>query len=224
MIRRFAPKFVWLLVLVGVALVAWNRWPDIARLPGLLADPTSQTAFNDWLREDAARQAEYAAFDTYLRERGVAEIVPPWQLTRIDAHYAQRCDLPVFRIPPRGLWPNVVPALRLVRDHVKPAVGEVAVLSSYRTPELNVCARGASRSNHLTFHALDLVTQARRGGSEFYQELCAMQDRAGPGSRMGLGAYFDPNAPNYAGGRFHIDARGYRSWGRSYSSASSPCR
>lgn len=224
MVRRLAPRLVWFLILVGAGLLLWERLPDLARLPGLPTAPTSRTAFEDWLAGEPERRIEFAALEAFLAEREVAGIVPAWQLTRIDGHYARRCDLSAFRVPPRDLWPNVVGALRLVREHVEPAVGEVEVLSSYRTPELNTCARGASASNHLDFSALDLVTQDRRGGAAFYRELCAMQDGAGPGSRMGLGAYYDAADPNYAGGRFHIDAGGYRSWGRSYTSASSPCR
>ena len=224
MIRRLAPRLAWLLLIVGLALVAWERLPDLARLPGFPGDPTSRSAFDDWVRADPDRRQEFARLQAYLRTQGVSGIVPAWQLTRIDGHYAQRCDLPVFRVPPETLWPNIVAPLKLVRDEVEPAVGEVQVLSSYRTPELNVCARGASASNHLDFSALDLATRDRRGGAAFYQELCAMQDRAGAASRMGLGAYFDPVEPDYAGGRFHIDAGDYRSWGRGYGSASSPCR
>lgn len=50
-----------------------------------------------------------------------------------------------------------------------------------------------------------------------------MHDAAGPGSRMGLGAYYDSVEGEYSGGRFHIDGEGYRDWGRSYTSDSSPC-
>ncbi|ABC63873.1 D-Ala-D-Ala carboxypeptidase family metallohydrolase [Erythrobacter litoralis] len=214
----------WFILLAGLAIVLISRGPDLLRIPGTMLSPTSRTAFDSWLNEDPARAEGHAALLEYLTAQGVSDVVPVWQLTRIDGHYARRCDLPVFRIPPRELWPNIVPALRLVRDEVKPRVGEVEVLSSYRTPDLNTCARGASRSNHLDFSALDLRTVDGKSGPDFYQRLCAMQDAAGPGSRMGLGAYYDASRPNYAGGRFHIDAEGFRSWGRSYTAASSPCR
>ncbi len=223
MLQSFASKLLWFVLLLALGLLLWERAPGLVRVPGAFLSPTSKTAFDNWLAEDPQRQEEFLDLERFLLENEVSGIVPAWQLTRIDAHYAQRCDLPVFRVPPGELWPNALPALRLVRDEVEPAVGQVQVLSSYRTPELNQCARGASRSNHLEFSALDLATEDRRRGAEFYQELCAMQDRAGPESRMGLGAYFDPAEPDYAGGRFHIDGEGYRSWGRSYTSASSPC-
>ena len=223
-------KFLWRAaiwtVLIVLGLQAWEHRDTllsdvVAPLPGM-AD--SQMAFDGWLAEEPERGTRFANFTAFLAEEGVADVVEPWQLMRIDAFYAERCDLEPFTIPPEELWPNVVPALRLVRDEVVPAVGPVQVLSSYRTPELNVCARGASRSNHLEFSALDLATVPRRRGEALYRELCAMHEAAGPASRMGLGAYYDPSDEGFAGGRFHVDGEGYRSWGRGYSSASSPCR
>ena len=41
---------------------------------------------------------------------------------------------------------------------------------------------------------------------------------------MGLGAYFDPYKPRpSAQGRFHIDQAGFRTWGFSFTRASSYC-
>ena len=116
-------------------------------------------------------------------------------------------------------------AARLVRDHVIPTVGELQVQSSYRTPEINTCAGGAARSRHMRFQALDLLAVDRPDDhAQFYGTLCAMQSRAGQGSAMGLGAYFDGSDPFYnPNARFHIDGAGFRSWGRSYTAATSPC-
>lgn len=227
-------KVIWRLAfwiaLAIIAMLAWNNRDALVRdlavplgevVPGMA---NSRPAFEAWLEEDPERSAQFARFRGYLVEQGLADVVEPWQLMRIDTFYASRCETDPFLIPPENLWPNVLPALRLVRDEVKPAVGPVEVLSSYRTPELNVCAGGASRSNHLDFSAVDLATNPRRRGQPLYRELCAMHEAAGPASRMGLGAYYDPGEEGFGGGRFHIDGEGYRSWGRGYSSASSPCR
>lgn len=210
-------------VCAGLAGLVWQS--GILRTDGQITDPSSQAAFERWLEQDPAREEEYEAFEEYLGARGVDEVVPAWQLARVDREYAEKCNLDVWRLPPRELWPNVVPALRLVRDHVIPAVGAVGVQSSYRTPELNECARGAPRSKHTTFEALDLWLETpRRDLGSLYRDLCAMQERAGRDSRMGLGAYYDPADPDYnPEGRFHIDAGGYRSWGRSYTRATSLC-
>lgn len=216
-------KTMWFAILAALLFILWQR--DVLRVPIAAIIPSSNIAFDQWLSEDAAREEEFAQFKAYLAEQGVADVVPAWQLARIDAAYAKACNLPIFRLPPRELWPNVVPALKLVREHVVPTVGAVEVASSYRTPALNACARGAGRSRHLGFEALDLLPKDRPDDLALhYGSLCAMQARAGAGSAMGLGAYYDPTDPSYnPAGKFHIDAAGFRSWGRTYRAASSPC-
>ena len=212
-----------LAIVLGLFFIAWQR--DLLRVPHALLDPSSQAAFAQWLAEDTARATQFAALEAFLTEHGVAEVVPAWQLARVEEAYAKRCNLDHWQLPPRELWPNVVPALQLVRDHVIPTVGAVEVQSSYRTPEINTCAGGAARSRHMRFQALDLLAVDRPDDhAQFYGTLCAMQSRAGQGSAMGLGAYFDGSDPFYnPNARFHIDGAGFRSWGRSYTAATSPC-
>lgn len=224
MFKRFAPVLLVLLLLVGAAVLVIDRGlPDIVRLQGGAVSPTSEAAFESWLAKEADRATEFREFEAFLVSEGVGNVVPAWQLTRVDAFYAGRCEISPFAIPPENLWQNIVPALRLVREEVIGTVGPVRVLSSYRTPELNACARGAGRSKHLSFSALDLATVDGRRGETLYRDLCLMHEQAGHSSRMGLGAYYDFNEPEYGGGRFHIDAEGYRDWGRSYTAQSSPC-
>jgi len=222
---RIAIRLAFVAILALLALFAWeNRDALVQRIALPVSAPAnSKAAFDRWLAQEPERAQAFARFEAFLAQEDVAAVVEPWQLARIDAFFARECEVEPFLIPPEESWPNVVPALRLVRDEVVPAVEPVQVLSSYRTPELNVCAGGAGRSNHLDFSAVDLATSPRRGGEQLYRELCAMHADAGPPSRMGLGAYYDMGEGDYSGGRFHIDAQGYRTWGRSYSSASSPC-
>tara|TARA_R100001129_G_scaffold39536_3_gene26610 strand:- start:1121 stop:1834 length:714 start_codon:yes stop_codon:yes gene_type:complete len=216
------------LLLIGAlaicaGLVWVNRDALFHEVSITLPPSNSRAAFDRWLDEGPDRAERYARFSAFLSQEGVADVIEPWQLSQLDAYVAERCETDVFAIPPEDLWPNIVPALRLVRDEVIPAVGPVTVLSSWRNPQTNACAGGAPRSNHLEFAALDLATQPRRVDVSLYRDLCAMHDAAGRASRMGLGAYYDPVEGEYSGGRFHIDARGYRDWGRRYTSASSPC-
>lgn len=188
-------------------------------------DPSSREAFKAWLRGDPARRASYGDLRALLAEQGVAEVVPVWQLARIDADHAARCDGGYFALPPRDQWSGIVPALRLVRDKVAPVTGPVEVVSSWRSPAINACIGGASRSAHIDFKALDLVASGWTDGRRaLFADLCAMQRRAGQASGMGLGAYYDPAMPlANLDGRFHIDANGYRIWGFDYSAKSNPC-
>jgi hypothetical protein len=188
-------------------------------------EPSSREAFEAWLRAYPARAKSFGDLRGYLAGEGVADVVPVWQLARIDADYAARCKAGFFALPPRSQWPNIVPALRLVRDKVVPVTGRVEVASSWRSPAVNACIGGAKRSAHRDFKALDLVAPARSGDRrKLFTDLCAMQRKAGPRSRLGLGAYHDPARPQLnSAGRFHIDASGYRTWGFDYSAKSNPC-
>ncbi len=150
----------------------------------------------------ADRAARYARFERYLRRRGVADVVPAWQLCRQGTDW-EDARLPPFAIPPEHAWPRIVPTLRLLRDHVTPAIGPLEVVSGYRTREYNRRAGGASASRHLAFEALDL--QPREADREvLHERLDALWRGAGRRRRMGLGLY--------AGTRFHVDTHRHRRW------------
>ena len=186
--------------------------------------PYSEAAFNRWVSAAPSRDAGYERFERFLADHGVADVVPAWQLLRTDAKYAARCGIVAFQLPAEEKWPSIVPTLRLVREHVIPVVGPVEVVASDRDDRLNDCANGASRSRHLAFAAVDLVAPGRADKRQLFEDLCAMHQRAGAKSGMGLGAYFDPYKPlASAQGRFHIDQSGFRTWGFGYTRASSYC-
>ena len=195
----------------------WNAGVDGRGRTGL-------QAFASWLDKSRVQKRRFAEFEDFLDSEGVANIVPAWQLTRADTFQGSKCVSEPFLIPPRESWKKIVPALRLVETEVKPRLGEVEVVSTFRSPDVNRCAGGAGRSRHLRFEALDLRIEADLPRQDIFAELCDMWRIAGPRSGMGLGAYYDPEDPEYnRKGRFHIDAGGYRTWGRTYSRDSSPC-
>jgi hypothetical protein len=142
-------------------------------------------------------------------------VVENYQLWRAD-RISPRCISDPFAAPPENLWRNIVPALRFVRDHVKPAIGAVEVVSAYRTLEFNTCIGGAKASAHRRFFAVDLTP--RNGAvtrASLIEKLCPLHAKAGPRARTGLGIY--------GGRRFHIDARSFRGWGADRRGASFPC-
>lgn len=60
-------------------------------------------------------------------------------------------------IPPRNLWKNLVPTLRIV-DELREHLGKPCrILSSYRSPDYNRAVGGAKFSQHLQFNALDIT-------------------------------------------------------------------
>jgi Peptidase M15 len=185
----------------------------------------NEAAFRVWLKEQPERSAQFDALAAFLNKEGVGKVVPIWTLARGDLNRLPWCKGAGFVLPPRKTWANLPPALRLVRDEVIPAVGQVEVLSAFRTPELNKCAHGASQSRHLTFSAMDLIAPDQPDGKTMFAKLCRRWKAAGPASRWGLGAYFDPARPNAnKQARFHVDATGWRSWGFSKKSTSSGCK
>jgi hypothetical protein len=183
-----------------------------------------ETAFRQWLKEEPSRETLFTEFSDYLREQGVDKVVPVWTLTRGDVNRLPWCADAGFVLPPKRLWPNIVPTLRLIRDHVIPIIGRVEVRSGFRTPALNSCAHGAPKSRHLSYFALDMVALNQPDGRTVFSKLCAQWKKAGPQSRWGLGAYFDPNRSTVnKDARFHVDATGWRTWGFSKKAGSSGC-
>jgi hypothetical protein len=194
--------------------------PARAEAQLLAVDPL----FEQWLRAAPNREREFALFSRLLTANGVADIVPAWQLLRADINNAPRCKGDAFVLPPRTLWPNIVPPLKIIRDHVIPSVGPVEARSAFRDAALNGCASGAPRSRHLNFSAIDLVASNQSSAAKTFRSLCDAWKRKGRRVNWGLGAYFDPARPNTnTDGRFHVDATGWRSWGFSQQSVSSGC-
>ncbi|MBN8459422.1 MAG: DUF882 domain-containing protein [Verrucomicrobia bacterium] len=59
--------------------------------------------------------------------------------------------------PPKPLWKNIVPTLRVV-DDLREHLGKPChILSSYRCPAYNKAVGGAPLSQHLRFNALDIT-------------------------------------------------------------------
>jgi hypothetical protein len=178
--------------------------------------PPSQRAFQQWLRDDASRVVAFSRFEALLEREGVSNVVPNrdlWMVDRIDA----QCAVEPFSMPPEEAWAQIVPALRYIRDHVEPAIGDVVVVSGYRDDAFNACVQGATRSAHRSYHALDLVPADRAvSRADLIGALCPIHRRFGPRQHIGFGIY--------DGQRFHIDARSYRGWGSDWKGASFPCR
>lgn len=172
-------------------------------------------AFERWQAKDAARGPAFTRFVAMLSEAGVADVVPPHELWLMDQH-KPRCVTAPYRAPPEEEWRNIVPALRFIRDHVKPAIGPVRVQSAYRDEAFNACVGGASRSAHRLYYALDLVPlDAAIGRGDIIAILCPIHATEGQRAGVGMGIY--------RARRFHIDARGYRGWGSDFRGASFPC-
>jgi hypothetical protein len=169
--------------------------------------------FAKW-QQDGSNMAQASALQNYLNREGVGSIIPLPQLLRSDTKW-KNCGVEPFSVPPETLWANMVPTLRLIRDEVQPLIGPVEAQSVFRGAAINQCIKGASRSYHLRFHAIDMRPVNGTTRTKLIEKLCALHARKGRALNMGLGIY--------RGTRFHIDTAGYRRWGHDHHATSSPC-
>ena len=100
--------------------------------------------------------------------------------------------------PPKRLWKNIVPTLRIV-DELRESFGKPCrILSSYRSPDYNRKVGGAALSQHKEFTALDITIDGI-SPQRVYDRLIEWR-KAGKFTG-GLGLY--PSS-----GFVHIDTRG----------------
>ncbi|MEJ1967669.1 MAG: D-Ala-D-Ala carboxypeptidase family metallohydrolase [Rhizomicrobium sp.] len=180
----------------------------------LAAVAPAQSDFAHWMQAAPGRAQEVRAFEAYLHRAGVGGVLPLPPLLLNSSSWAACADAP-YSLPPRALWPNIVPTLRFVRARIVPALGPVAALSGYRSPALNKCSGGAPKSAHAQYFALDLTPLQFKDRGKMIAAVCALHARYGPAAQAGLGFY--------SGMRFHIDTMGFRRWGADFHGATSPC-
>ena len=105
--------------------------------------------------------------------------------------------------PPREIWDNIIPTLRVL-DQVAPQLGGIKSINSvYRSPSYNTAVGGARRSQHLEHSALDVTFNVDT--TRAFDVICDF--RGNGGFFGGVGWY---------SGFVHIDTRGNNAtWGRS---------
>jgi len=163
-----------------------------------------EPGYRNWYAATPTHATAVKSFNAYLQQYEVGGIFPTWQLLRTATSW-QKCGGQPFEVPPTSEWPHIVQTLRYVRDYVIPAVGPVEPVSAYRNPSLNVCARGAPTSTHLTGGAIDMVPSKPTTREYLMETLCRIHLKDGGWNNIGLGFY--------KGVRFHIDATKNREWG-----------
>jgi uncharacterized protein YcbK (DUF882 family) len=99
-------------------------------------------------------------------------------------------------IPPRILWKNIVPTLRILDDLRDELKAPVVISSTYRAPGYNRAVRGKKDSRHLLFDAVDF---SARGVTPSRAAAVLIQWRNDGRFRGGVGVY-----PRFV----HVDTRG----------------
>ena len=125
----------------------------------------------------------------------------------------KKCKAKAFTMPPRELWPNIVPTLLVIKKLRSEGVLINPVAASvYRDPVLNACAGGSLKSKHLQLNAIDFDIDVTPDSLE---SLCKAWINQGPELKLGLGFY----TPS----RIHLDTLGHRTWGSDHTRKTSLC-
>jgi uncharacterized protein YcbK (DUF882 family) len=134
------------------------------------------SAFSDWFESQQFRHFDASEFESYFvaQRRGVTNSPPP-----------------------KHLWKNIVPTLRIVDELRASFAKPCRLLSSYRSADYNKAVGGVPLSQHRTFAALDIAFDGV-SPKQVYDRLLEWR-RAGKFTG-GLGLY--PSA-----GFVHIDTR-----------------
>ncbi|WGL15573.1 D-Ala-D-Ala carboxypeptidase family metallohydrolase [Microbulbifer bruguierae] len=174
--------------------------PLIFKIKGYSA--ASSGAFEKFLDESNNRE-KFEELERFLGINNVGHVVPVFELMRQGTDWQEIGEQP-FAIPPQKDWKTMVATLRVLRDYVIPEVGQVIVLSGWRTPDYNAKAGGARTSKHMHFCGLDMIPEADYTRSELLPKLRGIHQRYGRQRNIGLGIY--------SGVRFHVDTCGFRRW------------
>lgn len=174
----------------------------------------SEETFENWKYSDISNVQAINNFENYLWRNKVFGVFPTYQILR-TASMAKECNAGGFEVPPPQLWPNIVTTLRFIKEKIKPEIGNLEAVSSYRNPELNQCAGGAKNSAHSQYFALDMVPKSNIEREKLIRDMCLLHSKWGEKYQIGLGFYSFT--------RFHIDSRSFRRWGPDGRSKTSPC-
>jgi uncharacterized protein YcbK (DUF882 family) len=171
--------------------------------------PTDAERYAVWSKKLGA---EILAYQNFLDQNAVGDIVPLSQLLK-SARDWKKCKAEPFTMPPKELWPNIVPTLLVVKKFKAEAVLiNPKAASVYRDPALNACAGGSAKSKHLQLNAIDFDIDAT---PESLATLCQAWRTQGAELKLGLGFY----TPT----KIHLDTLGHRSWGTDFTHKTSLC-
>ncbi|VAW80866.1 hypothetical protein MNBD_GAMMA12-2420 [hydrothermal vent metagenome] len=152
---------------------------------------------------NARTKSEIFAFRRLLVKNNLANLVDIKQLLRQGTDW-KKIREPAYALPPRKFWPRILRTLTVLKKEIIPVLGEIEVLSGFRTTRYNRRAKGTRSSKHLVFAALDIKPKDKITRRELHKRLLEIWRTKGRRYQLGLGLY--------SGTRFHIDTARYRKW------------
>lgn len=178
--------------------------------------------FEEWLNASSYNQQNVKAYRAYLSQHLGASNVPPMDQLLTTARSWSKCSASQYAVPPKQLWKNMVPTLRLYAKLKQTGTVpyDAKIRSVYRNPKLNACADGAHDSKHKMNAAIDIWVPRYEGShqkiNKMKEDLCSFWLYQGQSHNFGLGLY--------GTGAIHLDTQGYRKWGKEYSPSYSLCQ
>lgn len=170
-----------------------------------------------WLDQFDYRQQLVTEYQQYLYNH--VGYAPPMEQMVKSARSWKKCGFEPYEVPPRDYWHNMVDTLKLLKmlRESRYFPENFTVVSVYRNPELNRCAKGSKGSKHMLNAAMDIRVHYADEYERFSTEsnLCQFWNEQGDVYNFGLGIY--------KSGTIHMDTQGHRRWGSSHGSKSSPC-
>jgi len=203
---------------VGFGLRANQEFPffPAAAIMNRRRIPRLQTAraYEEWLSANPQKAILVREYQGFLNQNQVGHIIPMRELLQGCADNPLKPEL-AFDLPPKELWPNIVPTLKWFEKNARPIIGRVRLYHGYRNPEANK-ACGSHSPVHPANSAIDFVPLEMHDPAKIERLMCSAFRSKGKSARVGMGFY--------GVGLIHIDTRGYRSWGPDTRSATSPCK
>lgn len=223
-------SYLGLILLSLTACTTQTPKPTVSKHPHSLSQPSKTVVRIKQQPEDyilwiatADHAQSVQAYKQFLKQKGLANLVPDYELLR-SARDWQKCGVEPYAVPPREIWSNIVPTLSILKALVDDGViNDFEVTSAYRALSLNRCAGGADASRHVFNAALDFRIGPEQPSDldqfniqQTKTKLCQFWETKGQALNMGLGVY--------ASGQIHIDSQGFRSWGPDHHYRTSICQ
>ncbi|MBS1271824.1 MAG: hypothetical protein MAGBODY4_00956 [Candidatus Marinimicrobia bacterium] len=196
------PGLLILVTLIGCAVFAPpdKMWHDIPVSDVEQRYPIPEKA--EYLRFKQENLSRIHRLDSIFTMEGI--VIPVERVLQQGSDW-QDLNMPAYALPPDSLIMNMILTLRLLQEEIVPRIGEVVIVSGYRTPEYNEPAGGASRSRHLFFDAVDVAPVTDIPERVLKKRLRKFYYEHGEEYNLGLGLYDHK--------RFHVDTWKYRNWG-----------
>lgn len=142
-----------------------------------------------------ASTGETAEFDKFIESLGL-RYFKPHELRFMGASNGGGGCAGKNNLPPKAIWKNIANTA-LMLDEIRHRLGaSITILSTYRSPDYNTCIKGAKKSLHMRFNAIDF--KCAKGKPSDWRKVVDLVAKSDPRFEGYVGMY-----PTF----IHIDTR-----------------